>query len=174
MLTTRGISVQALASIAAYRLPPEYCTINDCQTVLDRLLRKFSEPLTRNGGQQHYHSVKVLDDDGYLRSQSYRGEFINDHVIPIIEITRQLLALPNIEINEENIQVIDSMLRSQLIICKITDSENAELTKKGLAQTMSSGWRTPGHRDNTELWCRYMHAEIYEFIRPGKAPVRRV
>lgn len=160
-LSMNGICVQILSSLAAYRTHGQYCTENDCKVVLNHLTRKFSEPLTRAGNQQYFHSTDTL---------GYTGKVVIDHVIPIREIMIRLFQIEDIDVTNTNVDLLSDMLQQSLILCQITTEEQEQLNENGFQQNMPLGWGVAGHEYERNIWARYQATGIYETIQHGRSP----
>ena len=76
-LTTDGIVCQMISALKTYKLQ-QYgsSTVNDCQVVLNHLIRKYSEPLKRDKKQIIYYSKGS-------KSLKHGEKKIREHVIPV-------------------------------------------------------------------------------------------
>ncbi len=153
-LTLQGIAVQILGSIRTHRDYPSLSSINDCKVVVNHLIRKFSEPLSRNSRQKHLCSSKAASTEG--------GGKLKDHAVPVIIILEQLLQLPDdkLAINESNIRDVMEFLGRSLMLVEITRDEDALLNSMGLTQRMPATWSTPGHEHFGDALARYKVAGI--------------
>ncbi|WP_041713489.1 hypothetical protein [Paraglaciecola sp. T6c] len=71
-LSTDGISHQIVSSLMTYR-KDKFGTVNDCKVVLNHLIRKFSEPLAKEGLQQFYRSKNITEaEDQALNAHGYQ------------------------------------------------------------------------------------------------------
>lgn len=153
-LTTSGISAQILSSLSTYKTG-KHGTINDCKVVINHLIRKFSEPLSKEGKQAIFYS-KLLKD--------YNGKIIAEHLLPVKEIMTDLLNLREVSISSGNIEKMEGYLSEALVIVRITQSEDDTLNSKGFQQAMPFGYRENGHIFFKDIWSRYKAAGIYENI----------
>ena len=60
-LSTEGISHQIVSSLVTYNING-FGTVNDCKVVINHLIRKFSEPLDKEGKQIVYSSRLIVID----------------------------------------------------------------------------------------------------------------
>ncbi len=134
-LTTRGICVQILASVRAHHEHGDICTTNDCKVVLNHLVRKFSEPLSRANNQRRMMSRRVADGE--------TDDTVDDHAVPVIVLVEQLLRLPapKRQVNDANIQAIEKFLTSSLVIVEITRAEDLLLCSHGFQRCMPKDWK---------------------------------
>lgn len=156
-LTTTGICIQILSSISTYRRERDRCSENDCKVVLNVLIRKFSEPLAKQGRQRVYVSPSA---------KTYVGKTFKDHVFPVGEIMSQLLALPDDALapTDANVARLDAMLADMLVLVTITDIENAALNAAGCQRRMPKAWSDPGHQHFQDPWARYKAVGISELV----------
>lgn len=159
-LTTTGICIQILSSISTYRRERDRCSENDCKVVLNLLIRKFSEPLAKQGRQRAYISP---------RAKTYTGRTFKDHVFPVGEIMSQLLALPDDALvpTDANVAKLDGLLAEMLILVTITDAENAALNAAGCQRRMPKAWSDHGHEHYQHPWARYRAIGINELDLDG-------
>lgn len=149
-LTTRGISLQILASIRAHREHPADCTVNDCKVVVNHLIRKFSEP----DGAPLRLSVAVR--------AGANGNTVRDHAVPVIVLLEQLLTLEpdRLAPSDENIRYVEDFLRASIYVVEITDEEDLHLCTSGYQRRMPMSWSTEGHELHRQPFARYMACGI--------------
>lgn len=149
-LTTDGIAVQILSSIRAFRQYRTQCTTNDCKVVLNHLLRKFSEPLEREGAQHRKQSKAVL--------AGATDDTIVDHAVPVTVLVEHLLTLDEtfLEPNTKNIAWLKQFLTGALVLVEITRAEDLTLSKSGFQRRMPDRWTIA----SGETLARYREAEI--------------
>ena len=133
-LTTRGICVQILASVQAHYEHGDLCTTNDCKVVLNHLVRKFSEPLSRANKQKRLTSRRVAAGE--------TDDTVDDHAVPVMVLVEKLLELspPKRQVNHANIDAIEQFLTSSLVIVEITRDEDLRLCSSGFQRCMPKGW----------------------------------
>lgn len=155
-LTTEGIIYQMISALRTHK-ELKRGTVNDCQVVLNHLIRKYSEPLKREGNQKIYSSKKL--------SQLELGKKkIREHAIPVKVIMQYLLDL-NLEKGDENLKnTIEKYLNENLIIVYLTHDEDNELTKK-YRDSMPDKYKNPTSEYYQDIWCRYKLAGIYDNIQ---------
>lgn len=153
-LTTYGIAIQILASIGALHEHHQNCTINDCKVVVNHLVRKFTEPLDRQGRQKRLKSQKVA------RGATY--DTVQDHAVPVIVLVEKLMTLDSAElqINEVNIESIEKLLEQSLLLVEVTRQEDLHLSASGLQRRMPVGWSEIGHPLYLDPLARYKEARI--------------
>ena len=153
-LTTKGIAVQILGSVRTHRTHASICTVNDCKVVINHLVRKFSEPLTKESRHKRMKSVTVSAGDA--------GDTVEDHAIPVIVIVEHFLQLPDnkLDITEENIDLAISMLCDSLLLVEITRKEDNLISSSGYQRRMPDTWSTPGHPHYQDPTARYQAAGI--------------
>jgi hypothetical protein len=153
-LTTRGISIQILASIQAQRAHAASCTTNDCKVVVNHLIRKFSEPLGRANEGEVRMSAKVAAGNS--------GNTVRDHAVPVIVLLEHLLDWPDehVKISPENIQRVECFLRSSLLIVEVTRDEDLLLSSRGFQRAMPNCWKTKGHNWYENPLARYKECGI--------------
>lgn len=149
-LSTEGISHQIVSSIQTYRVD-KLGTENDCKVVLNHLVRKFSEPLEKEGKQKKYYS-QLVDANSSVRKE---------HLIPVKEIMRNLLALNGISDRYALAKQIHSYLVEALIIVFITDEEDAKLNACGYQQAMPKEYFDKTSPLFNDVWSRYKRSGIY-------------
>lgn len=155
-LSTKGLAVQILSSLSTYRKHQDLCTKNDCQVVLNHLLRKFSEPLAAEGRQRVFRSQDA---------ERHVGEKRIDHVIPIRELMQQLLAWQDLDITERNVSNLIRRLETVLLLCEIMPGQEDTLNRAGLQRRMPEGWGQAGHRYEEDVWARYKATGLFNEIR---------
>lgn len=153
-LTTRGIAVQILSSLQARKDHEALCTTNDCKVVVNHLVRKYSEPLTRDGDQRRLNSRAVAAGE--------TDDTRDDHAIPVIVLVAELLSLgkEQVVVNETNLRHVEELLADSVLLVKITRGEDALLSASGYQQRMPDGWRDPAHRYYRDPLARYKAAGI--------------
>jgi hypothetical protein len=145
-----------LSCVAAYRGHRDQCSQNDCKVVLNHLVRKFSEPLSRAGRQKYYRS---------RAAEHYVGKKRIDHVVPVKVITESILAVKDVDIASTSIAQLQEMLEEQIILCEIMASEDRMLVPHGMPQ----GWDVVGHRLYGDPWARYKVAGLYDKVHQVEA-----
>ena len=153
-LSTHGIAIQILASIHAYHTHRDRCTTNDCKVVVSHLVRKFSEPLTRQRQQKRLLSKAVARGDADNTCQ--------EHAVPVIVLVEKFLARKDsqLEITSKNIEEIETLLRESLLLVEVTYRENLRLSACGLQSSMPLGWSKKGSSLPIDPLARYKEAEI--------------
>jgi hypothetical protein len=151
-LTTNGICVQILASVQAFRVHEQICSTNDCKVVLTHLVRKFSEPLSREGKQRRLVSKQV--------GNGQTDDTVEDHAVPVIVIVEEILRLPSpdIEITETNISKLKLFLVNSLLLVEITREEDLNLCARGFQRCMPKGWALAN--SGSDQLARYREANI--------------
>ncbi|ATB69386.1 hypothetical protein SJPD1_1276 [Sulfurospirillum diekertiae] len=153
-LTTDGIVCQIISALKTYKLQ-QYCisTINDCQVVLNHLIRKYSEPLKRESKRPMYCSKNLQEGVKKIR----------EHVIPVKVVMEYLLSL---KIDEEGSMkdTIKTYLDSNLIIVDLTDEEDKKLIIE-YKDSMPKAYAEPTSEYYQDIWCRYKLAGIYDNIQ---------
>lgn len=164
-LTTSGITVQILSSLRALRDHPEHCTVNDCKVVVNHLIRKFSEPLQREGVNQEMQSMAVAAGNN--------GDTVRDHAVPVIVLVEQLLEWPNqdLDVSAQNIDRLGAFLRENLLIVEVTREENRILSRQGFQSDMPNGWSTEGHPLYRDPLARYRECRIDVLTIPLRGTV---
>lgn len=150
-LTTDGIVCQMISALKTYKLQ-QYgsSTVNDCQVVLNHLIRKYSEP----------SKTKIYDSKELNPGQRN----VREHAIPVKVIMQYLLGL-SITISDEDLkETIKEYLNKNLIIVRLTPAEDKLLTKAGVSDSMPQGYSDPTHEYDQDIWSRYKLAGIYENI----------
>lgn len=153
-LTTKGIAIQVLASIGAYRANDQVCTVNDCKVVVNHLIRKFSEPLGRTGKAQLGKSMKVQEGAG--------GKTVRDHAVPVIVLVEELLKLDQdkLSISDENIKHVEDFLTRSIYVVNITVGQDRLLCSDGYRQRMPEHWSSDGHFLGCNPFVRYEECGI--------------
>lgn len=153
-LTKQGIVVQILSSLRARKEHEALCTTNDCKVVVNHLVRKYSEPLTREGGQQRRKSRAVAAGE--------TDDTVDDHAIPVIVLVEELLDFDNkqVAVNETNLRRVEALLDDSILLVEITRGEDAQLAANGYQQRMPEGWRVQGHPYHRDPLARYRAAGI--------------
>lgn len=138
-LTTTGICVQILSSVNAFREHRSICTSNDCKVVVNHLIRKFSEPLARQGLQVRRQSVVVRDVQGLKP--------IVDHAVPVIVLMDEMFRWDqkSLEISTENLQMLEKFLSDSLVLVEVSRDEDRVLSRNGLQREMPAEWRVVGN-----------------------------
>ena len=150
-LTRRGICGQILSSVETFR-STDLCSKNDCQVVVNHLIRKFSEPLRREGKQRQFSS----------KTATITGEpTVKDHLVPVKEIMAKILAWESMALSDTNVHKLDAFLVEMLVLVTITKDEDAQLNAAGLQQKMPGGYHDPEHEYFNDIWARYRAAGIY-------------
>ncbi len=151
-LTRRGICAQILSSIETYR-STDFCTVNDCKVVINHLIRKFSEPLSRSGDQICYSS--------HAANGAIDVETVREHLVPVSEIMDILLAWESLEVTDARIEEVDKLLAKMLVIVTISKDEDAALNSSGYQRKMPPGYYDPEDRLFEDVWARYKAAGIF-------------
>lgn len=153
-LTTTGIAVQILSSIATYKENRSICTTNDCKVVVNHLVRKFSEPLERAGKLARLQSKAVR--------HGATDDTIDDHAVPVIVLVEHLLKLSEKEfaINDNSIEKLCCFLTSCLLLVEVTREEDARLSRQGLQRRMPESWPQSGPLESGDPLARYRAAGI--------------
>ncbi|MBU1447017.1 MAG: hypothetical protein KKF58_01775 [Gammaproteobacteria bacterium] len=145
-LTSDGICAQILGSIATYRAYPSFHTANDCMVVVNHLIRKFSEPASREGLITIIRSSKIVD------GTKTRIE----HVIPVKVVMDMLISdWRDTAVTNQNVLKLKEFLRDNLLLAEITHEEDGMLNQCGLQKKMPSNW------DGVDLFARYRAAGIF-------------
>lgn len=155
-LTTTGIAIQILSSIRAFRENPSRCTVNDCKVVVNHLIRKFSEPLGRDGEAAVKKSKSVfMDKEG-------SSNIIREHAVPVIVLLEELLELDekSLVASEENVEWIEKFLRESLLLVEVTREEDRQLSRKGFQRDMPDGWRDETNNLYRDPLARYKECGI--------------
>jgi hypothetical protein len=153
-LTTQGIAIQILSSIGAYKQHGLRCTTNDCKVVINHLIRKYSEPLSREASVNRRVSIAVAngtDDDT-----------VEDHAVPVIVLVEKLLesSEERLSVNDKNLQRVQDFLSQSLLLVEITRDEDRLLSEKGFQRRMPAGWSCHGDQLFGDPLARYRAAEI--------------
>jgi hypothetical protein len=153
-LTTRGIAAQILSSVQALKRHHQFCSTNDCKVVVNHLVRKYSEPLAREGNQRHLRSRLVGNGE--------TDDTVEDHAIPVIVLVEKLLSLRDdqVVVSEANLQHIERQLSESLLLVEITEGEDAILSAKGFQRRMPDGWGDSAHPYYRDPLARYKAAGI--------------
>ncbi|WP_232291520.1 hypothetical protein [Polaromonas sp. JS666] len=146
--------MQILSSVQAHTIHGEICSTNDCKVVLNHLVRKFSEPLTRENGHRRLVSRKVAN--------GATDDTVDDHAVPVIVIVEKLLRLPASElpITQENLKKLEDFLRASLLIVEITRDEDLKLCSRGFQRCMPTSWSDPTSKLFQQHLARYVEAGI--------------
>ena len=152
-LSTDGISHQIVSSLLTYR-KDKLGTINDCKVVINHLIRKFSEPLAKEGLQQFYRSKNITEN----------SRVIKEHLLPVHEIMNHLLSL-NLDISKTDLaKEISQYLTKSLVIVSITEAEDETLNAHGYQRKMPLEYFDANHSLHSDAWARYKSAGIYSNI----------
>ena len=149
-LTTKGISYQIVSAISTYK-NDGLGTVNDCKVVINHLIRKYSEPLGKEGNQKVYRSSELRDQD----------KVIKDHLIPVKEIMHHLLEECDISDKRLFSEHVNSFLTKSLMLVLITKEEDLLLSSNGYQQKMPVEYRDPNSKLYGDIWSRYKCAGIY-------------
>lgn len=159
-LTTEGIIYQMISALRTHK-ELERGTVNDCQVVLNHLIRKYSEPLKRDKKQIIYYS------EGLKRLKPGEKK-IREHVIPVKTIMQYLLNL-NLEIGDKNLKnTIEKYLNENLIIVYLTHDEDKMLTRIGIKDSMPQEYSNQNSEYYQDKWARYKVAGICETLYSKK------
>ena len=152
-LTTTGIVHQIISSLKTYKIE-NLGTINDCKVVINHLIRKFSEPLSKSGNQKIYSSINA----------KYEEKTIREHLLPVNEVMNHLFSL-DFSRNVSNLAVeIEAYLTKALVVVNLTKEEDQKLNSSGLQKSMPASYREPTSELFNDPWARYKYAEIYKNI----------
>ncbi|MBS0309427.1 MAG: hypothetical protein JSS58_10725 [Proteobacteria bacterium] len=153
-LTTTGIAIQILSSLHTRKKFPNDCSVNDCKVVVNHLIRKFSEPLNRNGESAVMQSKEVLKNTA--------SHTVRDHAVPVIVLLEQLLAWPeeNLEIKSDNWKRVEEFLKKSLLIVEVTREEDRTLTKNGFQREMPEEWSNENNCLHLDPLARYKKSKI--------------
>ena len=152
-LSTQGIAHQIVSSLITYR-KDNLGTINDCKVVLNHLIRKFSEPLEKEGKQRYYRSKNLIEN----------CKVIKEHLFPVNEIMSHLLS---IEMNTSKSVLSDNVaryLQDALVIVYVTEAEDQALNDFGYQRKMPKEYLEHEHPLFNDIWARYKSAGIYRNI----------
>ena len=149
-LTTKGISHQIVSAISTYK-NDGLGTINDCKVVINHLIRKYSEPLEKEGNQKFYRSSELRDKD----------KVIKEHLIPVKEIMHHLLEECDISDKRFFSEYVDTFLTKSLVLILITKEEDLLLSGNGYQQKMPAEYSDPNNELCGDVWSRYKCAGIY-------------
>ncbi|WP_323846327.1 hypothetical protein [Microbulbifer magnicolonia] len=162
-LSTLGICHQIIASIRTFKLD-RLGTVNDCKVVINHLVRKFSEPLMREGRQIVYCSRSLADGE----------KAIKEHLFPVNEVMNYLLALDVSGDRDKLAASIRDYLAEALVIVKVTPEEDQKLNACGLQRAMPAAYSDPSSPLYRDPWARYKCAGIFASIdgidAVGRAP----
>lgn len=152
-LSTEGISHQIVSSLITYR-KDKLGTVNDCKVELNHLIRKFSEPLAKEGLQQFYRSKNITENSSVIK----------EHLLPVNEIMNHLLSL-NLDISKTDLaKEISQYLTKSLVIVFITEAEDQALNAHGYQRNMPQEYFDTNHSLHSDSWARYKSAGIYSNI----------
>lgn len=151
-LSTQGISHQIVSALKTFKLE-KLGTESDCKVVINLLIRKFSEPLVKEGKQKEYSSKKLSSDN----------KRIKEHLLPVNEIMKYLFS---IELNDKDdlALIIHNYLLEAIVIVNITESEDYELNKHKCQRRMPDGFSDSNSDLFKDIWARYKCADIYKNI----------
>lgn len=152
-LTTTGISHQIVSAIKTYK-DDGLGTINDCKVVINHLIRKYNEPLEREGRQEVYRSSELIGQE----------QMIKEHLIPVKEIMRHLLEDCDTSDGKAFAEYVNSYLCKSLILVLITKDEDLLLSSSGYQQKMPHEYTDPTNELYGDIWSRYKCAGIYRNI----------
>jgi len=153
LLSIDGISHQIISSLFTYK-QDKLGTENDCKVVLNHLIRKFSEPLSRDGNQEVYFS-KLINDD---------VKVIKEHLFPVNEVMKKLLKLELSSTKKELAAYVKELLSTSLVIVNITKEEDDMLNLCGYQQSMPTEYHEQNHELFDDKWARYKMAGIFSNI----------
>lgn len=147
-LTTDGIAAHILGALHTHKRG--FGTTNDCKVVVNHLIRKFSEPLTKQQLLQLKRSLAVANGD--------IDNTVVDHAVPVIVILDQLLQLEvkQLKITQRNIKFVTKLLVKSLILVEITRDEDTKLSAAGLQRRMPASWDL----NSGKPLARYVAADI--------------
>lgn len=153
-LTTDGIVCQMISALKTYKLQ-QYgsSTVNDCQVVLNHLIRKYSEP----------SKTKIYDSKASKELNPGQRK-VREHAIPVKVIMQYLLSLKITQSDEILKKTIKEYLNENLIIVHLTPAEDQLLNRAGVSDSMPQGYSDPTHEYYQDIWSRYKLAGIYKNI----------
>lgn len=152
-LSTQGVSHQIVSSLVTYR-KDKLGTVNDCKVVINHLVRKFSEPLAKEGLQQFYRSKNI----------TVNSRVIKEHLLPVNEIMNHLLAI-NLDMTKTDLaKDITQYLTSALVIVYVTEAEDRALNVRGYQRNMPQEYFDQNSSLYSDAWARYKLAGIYNNI----------
>ena len=149
-LTTIGIAHQIVSSVKTYKVE-KLGSVNDCKLVVNHLIRKFSEPLSKSDKHKVYRSKSAFHPEKTLK----------EHLLPVNEIMNHLIEMDFTRNHLELALEIERYLTEALVIVVITDRENQKLNACGLQKNMPLSYRDPKSTLYADPWARYKHVEIY-------------
>ncbi len=152
-LSTTGICHQIVSSLKTFRFEG-HGTVNDCKVVLNHLIRKFSEPLQKEGRQQVYYSKNV----------SSSTKKIKEHLIPVNEIMNYFLRMDLNSTKDKLVHHIDTYLQNALVIVFVTEEEDLILNQSGFQRSMPLEYINPESHLFQDKWARYKSADIFSNI----------
>ncbi len=151
-LSTTGIAHQIASSIYTYK-HKELGTINDCKVAINLLIRKFDEPLEKEGKKHFFRSKKLAEDEKGKR----------EHIVPVNVIMNHLLENEKSLFPDEFAEYIEFYLTDVLReMALITKEENSILSKNGFNEEMPIEYFDPSHKLFRDVWARYICADIYK------------
>lgn len=152
-LSTTGIAHQIVSSLYTYRVQ-NLGTINDCKVVINHLIRKFSEPLAKEGLQKRYNSRLIKGG----------VNIVKEHVLPVKEIMHHLLEM---DLNKSKVELaseVQQFLIDALVIVHISEEEDEMLNDNGFQRRMPIEYSDSGSIHHNDIWARYKCAGIYENV----------
>ena len=152
-LSTKGISHQIISSLITFKVE-NLGTINDCKIVINHLIRKFSEPLEKEGLQKKYISKLVID----------QSKAIKEHLFPVNEIMNHLLAMPLTENKDVLANTVHAYLENALILVYVTKDEDNQLNKFGFQRNMPIEYSDPKSPLYSDVWARYKCSNLFSNI----------
>jgi hypothetical protein len=151
-LSSEGISIQIVASIAAYNNTNH--SINDCKVVLSRLIHAFTEITAIK------NNLKYISNEAKNKNEDCQ----HDHVVPVNVIMELLFAIDNIAFNQETFVIVSQILEMHVIIVRITKTEHAFLKDNGVKDCMPTEFSLVEHKLYKDLWSRYKKYGLYSKI----------
>jgi len=152
-LTTDGISHQIVSSLVTYKVD-KLGTLNDCKVVMNHLIRKFSEPLSKEELQQTYYSKELRKDTG----------FVKEHLVPVNEIMCYLLQIDLYDPKNIIAKNVKKYLSNALILVYITKDEDNILNSCGFQRKMPQEYFDKQSNLFNDTWARYKRSGIYNNI----------
>ncbi|ASP49758.1 hypothetical protein [Cognaticolwellia beringensis] len=152
-LSTQGIAHQIVSSLMTYRID-NLGTVNDCKVVINHLIRKFSEPLTKEGLQQIYYSKNLTDQTSAIK----------EHLFPVNEVMNHFLTMSLTISKVDLASLVHDYLVNALVIVYVTKNEDNKLNKCGYQKSMPEDYYNPKSPLYRDIWARYKSSDIYSNI----------